>query len=453
MRIIPIKLWSIILLICTFSSMSVYADENIAISPVSKPDTRPTGGVYLEATGFAADESEEEDDSLSLASEPDWKGFYEALLAGTAVHQTEIDVSACNFRYPQDTEMLQDKYDKFVMIHPEMLVWTKFNYTYTNNKISKIYPGYLFANKAEDDEARAIMKIEMDKYVQLASKVDEPLEKLLLVHDEIIKNCIYNDAAIVEGANIEDFKESYHAYGLFANKTAVCQGYSQAIYIICEKLGIEEKFCLSDEITHMWNYVKLDDKWYHMDVTWDDLDDYPIEGNSMAIHNYFLLSDETMMVDGKHGAKNTWKTFDHEQPDCDSKKFEKGYLFNYASGLYNPFSVEVVGDYIGYRLNLDDMSLFFGAESLRVGDVITTQPLLDQSGKMYYMYLQIPDEDIDIYANVLGRLDIIELESQSMFYYYEVDVSTDIPYQKGDAIYFWDSKTLKPHGTKVLLAK
>ena len=52
---------------------------------------------------------------------------------------------------------------------------------------------------------------------------------------------------------------------------------------------------------HMWNFVKLDDKWYHVDLTWDDPTYRPSGGGRYDMtdaslqhehHDYFLISDE-----------------------------------------------------------------------------------------------------------------------------------------------------------------
>lgn len=45
----------------------------------------------------------------------------------------------------------------------------------------------------------------------------------------------------------------------------------------------------------MWNMVKVNGKWYQIDVTWDD----PIssDGRPILRHDYFLISDAQMYKD------------------------------------------------------------------------------------------------------------------------------------------------------------
>ena len=65
------------------------------------------------------------------------------------------------------------------------------------------------------------------------------------------------------------------------------------IYVRYE-INIFEMECTtvpSDACNHMWNKVKVDGKWYNLDLTSDD----PTPNlSSLANHTYFLLSDEEL---------------------------------------------------------------------------------------------------------------------------------------------------------------
>ena len=90
--------------------------------------------------------------------------------------------------------------------------------------------------------------------------------------------------------------------------------------LILKELGIECGYVTgkarnSDGIgNHAWNYIKLDDGYYMVDVTWDD----PIGGDdSICSRKYFCLTSEMMEKD--HFA-------DSEQwvPECKGKKYLTG---------------------------------------------------------------------------------------------------------------------------------
>lgn len=60
--------------------------------------------------------------------------------------------------------------------------------------------------------------------------------------------------------------------GTLANGKGVCNGYALAMSYFCSAAGIDNVFALS--ANHAWNRVKLDGKWYEVDVTWMDQKTY-----------------------------------------------------------------------------------------------------------------------------------------------------------------------------------
>lgn len=131
------------------------------------------------------------------------------------------------------------------------------------------------------------------------------LEKLLAVHDFIVRECDYDYANYLQGSIPQ---ESYSAYGVLVNNVAVCNGYTLALMDCLNRLGISNYFVSSDEINHAWNLVYLDGYWYHVDSTWDDPisssnNDYVLEGR--IYHNNFVLSDKEITDTGHTGWDET----------------------------------------------------------------------------------------------------------------------------------------------------
>ncbi|MBR4287348.1 MAG: hypothetical protein IKT55_06560 [Clostridia bacterium] len=100
------------------------------------------------------------------------------------------------------------------------------------------------------------------------------------VHDYLCNNASY----------INDYASCHDAYGTLVNGVAVCQGYSEAFKIFCDKYKIP-CVCITGTANggaHMWNAVQMDDgKWYLLDITWDDQDDDGI------FNDFFLIGLET----------------------------------------------------------------------------------------------------------------------------------------------------------------
>lgn len=68
----------------------------------------------------------------------------------------------------------------------------------------------------------------------------------------------------------------------------VCDGYSKAVKVVLDKLGIPNALASSNSGVHMWNNVKMENgKWYNFDLTWDD-------GN-IVTHDYFLVGSNTVI--------------------------------------------------------------------------------------------------------------------------------------------------------------
>lgn len=84
------------------------------------------------------------------------------------------------------------------------------------------------------------------------------------------------------------------------NKKGTCRAYSLAFKDAMDKLGIECVVVVQDDKLHSWNQVKIDGKWYNVDVTWDS--NNSINGTPDA--TLFMKSDSLYKVTGH----KTWKS-------------------------------------------------------------------------------------------------------------------------------------------------
>lgn len=102
-------------------------------------------------------------------------------------------------------------------------------------------------------------------------------EKALLVHDRLAALSDYGDMN----------KNSHHtAQAVLLEKKGVCESYAYCFNHAMKRLGVNSISLRSE--THAWNAVRLDNKWYFVDVTWDDPQgDVPI---SYVGHKFFLVA-------------------------------------------------------------------------------------------------------------------------------------------------------------------
>lgn len=119
------------------------------------------------------------------------------------------------------------------------------------------------------------LNLDNDKYKEFTER-----ERIKIIHDYLINNSKYS-------TENEDDKS---AYGVFYNKTGNCRGYTEAFLILAHKLDIETVPISNGD--HVWNLVKINNKWYHLDVTWDD----PVasDGKDYLIYDYYLLTSSEL---------------------------------------------------------------------------------------------------------------------------------------------------------------
>ena len=114
-------------------------------------------------------------------------------------------------------------------------------------------------------------------------------DKIKIIHDYIINNTKYDKA---KSDNKVKLYNSDIAYGALIEHYAICGGYSDSMKLFLDKFGIEN-YKISSE-NHIWNLVKLNNEWFHLDLTWDD----PVTntGEDVLEYDYFLITTEELQT-------------------------------------------------------------------------------------------------------------------------------------------------------------
>ena len=165
------------------------------------------------------------------------------------------------------------------------------------------------AIKTRDDAAAAILA-EIPANGTVREKI-AALNKWLTMHNE------YNRSTDLSTIGYLPHRSLAALTGNEGTSGPVCDGYSRAFKLICDRLEIP---CILDtgmatsgthSEYHMWNRVRIDDVWYGMDCTWDDPIVKGVSGKVSGYENekYLLVGNETE-VDGmkfgvSHAAKET----------------------------------------------------------------------------------------------------------------------------------------------------
>lgn len=415
----------------------------------------PTGGMIMESEYVGIYDSPKSGNSGSILLKSEQSVSFEELMVSKCSERAEsIDVSAYNIT----TDNYLSLYCDFVMRHPELMLVTGCRYSVSSkdaNHVTKIYPWYLNTNKAEYDEARLILENKVNELAALAEGIEDPVGKLLIVHDEISRLYSYDyDALNITDTNSPEFSWlPYTAYGLIKNGKSVCQGISQLFYAVAEKLGIECDYCCSlNALAHIWNYVKIDDTWYHVDLTWDETaasDEEDSGATEATYHGNFMASDAEFVQDSSHKSKSTWcRGYGvRALPACDSEYFESNHIFNinalctitYSDGVYKfPIS--------------GDGSLYIRADKLYTGPILVSNvihtSINNEEGYLMYYFPMNEAEDV---CAVLKEKNGYKLNvSRTQTLYAEANEWYPLQYKsKKDgrdiSVYLWNNKTQQPY--------
>ena len=206
-----------------------------------------------------------------------------------------IDVSKFAVEYGWDCDRLADLFNDVQWNHPEIF-WVSKSWRYQwwhedDGKITRFIftdLDYAFGPEKLAGEKRLFERA-VDDALASAKGARDDAEKALRLHDWIVRICDYDTAA----AKRHDTSPlARTAYSVLVRHSAVCEGYTMAYRLLLKRVGIESEEVLSDAMNHCWNYVRLGDSWYHVDVTWDDpVFAGPRPSDDTVSRENFLMSD------------------------------------------------------------------------------------------------------------------------------------------------------------------
>ena len=183
---------------------------------------------------------------------------------------------------------------------------------------SFIVPEYFFTKEQMSAETEKINAAADELLKGITPSMPE-FERERLLHDRLAKSITY------------DLNEKYAhtAYGALVNGRAVCDGYTQAFQYLLQRVGIQSFMVTGTGKggNHAWNIVRIDGRYYNVDLTWDDQE-------RDTFYAYFNLTDERIKDD------HTFDTTVYRIPECNST--DANYFAVYG-GIFNEFSADDLG--------------------------------------------------------------------------------------------------------------
>lgn len=167
---------------------------------------------------------------------------------------------------------------------------------YLNSSKEANYLADGYTTKEEIDIAEQKIQ-EVKKQVMAEIENKSEYEKIKYIHDYLVEQITYEQT--LSKNNI------YDIYGALINKECVCEGYAKSFKYLLDEAKIENVIVIGEGInsdgqreSHAWNYVKLGEEWYAVDVTWDDPIIRGLGGISKKTkYKYFLLGSKEISKD------------------------------------------------------------------------------------------------------------------------------------------------------------
>ena len=302
---------------------TVSKDENRIIQYVKEKDDEQTeGNVEYPIDQIKSNNDNKQDEENDTTTNDSGKIIYDKLYENkdklkTGNYTADFDTTFDDLLHTENgSEVLNNAFqlaiNSLTFDNPELfyLDITKINLLteITSRTFSKTYrvsiggngQNYLLEEfQSQDNVENVIKEVEQIKSNIISNSsqgTDDVVEILRNIHDYLVDNTEYDASA---GKNV------YNIYGTLVKNKAVCEGYARSYKYILDELGIpciiacgiaQNKSGVTE--SHAWNYVKINENWYAVDVTWDD----PIiRGNGKITksirYKYFLVGSNNFFQD------------------------------------------------------------------------------------------------------------------------------------------------------------
>ena len=215
------------------------------------------------------------------------------------IFYTIINSGVDSFTFYCDDNYTNCKQDIVSLIDNKDTLSSINNFVHPYNSFEKVSTTY-------DDYGQIDIKVEkvysQNDILLINKKVDEIInkeiknnmnnkQKIEAIHNYIINHGKYATDKIREKNKDKQYNK---ANDILLDGYGLCSSYADAMAIFLHKFGIDNYKIASS--SHIWNLVNIDNKWLHLDLTWDD----PITKDGKdKLEKLFLLIDNKRLKDLK----------------------------------------------------------------------------------------------------------------------------------------------------------
>ena len=289
---------------------------------------------------------------------------------------TEIDISSYGILKEDMSALILSIFEV-----PELYYMsTSARYSYVTDPDTNIKYGekILFTYTMDSSQiaaADAIIDGVLQDYLSGIKPEWNDLEKALYTNNYLCINCSY-------AANI--IESSHTLYGALVDKVPVCDGYSKAFKFLLSKVGVDSLMVTSTYMNHAWNLVKIDQDYYHVDVTWNDDD----AGVGTVTYQYFVASDSGFSsIARKHSnwiAENNQTATNTKFDNVSTWLITKHYLIykdNYWYYLHNNTGAAQI---VFAKIDLRNYATTASVKTIPISSTIFIGPAMTTDGEYLY---------------------------------------------------------------------
>ncbi|MGN7479270.1 transglutaminase domain-containing protein [Solibacillus silvestris] len=255
---------------------------------------------------------------------------YDELLPILIMHMERLDKQfslIINGHLPKPLHEILD--DAFEQSHMYKAFYTQHcanrSYRYRSLSKNRVKVEFTLSYRMNRTEEKQMLE-EIASTLQKITKPEmSTLRKVAAVHDYIVRTYSYE---------LHTDGSPFAVSTFMAEKRGVCMAYALLFEKMMDELNIPCHYVIGradgeGDAGHAWNMVEIDDHWYHIDVTWDDIG-HVYEHHEIR-YRYFLLTDEQI-------AKNHQWDLDI-YPPCTNERF---------NAMHNLYDACIAGENLIY---------------------------------------------------------------------------------------------------------
>ena len=189
--------------------------------------------------------------------------------------ENELTILLTNLAQAQQASIDWNKDDKKLIIYPVYYPGVKLVAYHRMNRTHQ------FTEKENDLYQKALSISEKAK-----SESDSLVDIEIWLNTWLCENVEY-----VSG-NVDNYSDNMYprewtSFGAIQDGKANCQGFADAFYLLASLCDFEVRYQFGhgEDEGHVWNAIKLNQEWYFIDVTWNNIDYSEFE-TSFAFFNY-----------------------------------------------------------------------------------------------------------------------------------------------------------------------